>query len=97
MTSELESVRADIDAIDRQIVTLIAERQGRVEAAGRLKSDRAAVRAPSRVESVIEKVRGLAEEAGADPTVVEQTYRSMIAAFIELELAVHEREVSSET
>ncbi|WP_426738327.1 hypothetical protein [Plantibacter sp. 2H11-2] len=42
------------------------------------------------METVIVKVRALAERAGASPEVVEHTYRAMIDAFIELELSVHE-------
>ncbi|MBF4571155.1 chorismate mutase [Herbiconiux sp. VKM Ac-1786] len=86
----IEDVRADIDALDRQLVELIAQRQQWVVEAGTLKQDRQAVRAPDRVEKVIDKVRALADEAGASPEVVERTYRAMIAAFIDLELTVHE-------
>jgi isochorismate pyruvate lyase len=92
MSADLESVRAAIDVLDAQIVALIAERQQWVERAGRLKADRAAVPAPARVEQVVAKVRALAADGGADPLVVERTYRAMIAAFIELELGVHERD-----
>jgi isochorismate pyruvate lyase len=86
----IEGVRAEIDALDRRIVELIARRQRWVIEAGALKRDRQEVRAPDRVEKVIAKVRALAEEAGASPEVVERTYRAMIAAFIDLELTVHE-------
>jgi isochorismate pyruvate lyase len=63
----IDDVRAEIDAVDRDIVRLIAQRQRRVVEAGLLKRDRDAVRAPGRVEQVVEKVRMLADEAGADP------------------------------
>jgi isochorismate pyruvate lyase len=85
----LESVRANIDALDRSIVGLIAERQKWVVAAASLKKDEDGVRAPARVEQVIAKVRGLAAEVGASPDVVERTYRALIAAFIDLELERH--------
>lgn len=85
----LDDVRREIDALDRKIVALIAERQRWVVTAGSLKSDEQAVRAPARVEQVIAKVRGLAEDAGASPEVVEQTYRALIDAFIALELDHH--------
>jgi len=95
VSPEIDAVRTEIDALDTQLVALIAQRQRWVEAAGRLKTDRDAVRAPDRVGAVIRKVRALAETAGADPTVVERTYRAMIAAFIELELSVHAGEEQS--
>lgn len=85
----LDEIRAQIDGLDRQIVLLIAERQKRVIAAGSLKTDEQAVRAPQRVEQVIAKVRALADEAGASPVVVENTYRALIASFIALEIEHH--------
>jgi isochorismate pyruvate lyase len=88
-TPGIETMRAEIDALDRQIVDLIAQRQRWVAEAGRLKSDADAVRAPDRVEKVIQKIRTLAERSGAAPDVVERTYRAMIGAFIDLELQVH--------
>ncbi|GAA3892109.1 hypothetical protein GCM10022381_37290 [Leifsonia kafniensis] len=96
MTSlDIDGVRAEIDALDRQIVQLISQRQHWVVEAGALKADRDAVRAPDRVQKVIDKVRALAEEAGASADVVETTYRAMIAAFIDLELSVHESHLAS--
>jgi len=86
----IDEVRRHIDEIDREIVELIGRRQAWVVEAGRLKADKAAVRAPDRVEAVIAKVRSLATGAAASPEVVESTYRAMIAAFIELELHIHE-------
>ena len=86
----IDEVRRRIDDIDREIVELIGRRQAWVVEAGRLKTDKAAVRAPDRVEAVIAKVRSLAADAAASPDVVESTYRAMIAGFIELELGVHE-------
>jgi isochorismate pyruvate lyase len=84
--SPLDEIRGEIDLLDRRLVTLLAEREGLVRRAGRLKADTDAVRAPGRVEQVVAKVRGLATEAGASPDVVERTYRAMIAAFVDLEL-----------
>ncbi|MCK9904555.1 chorismate mutase [Parafrankia colletiae] len=85
----LRDIRSRIDLLDQQIVQLLAAREDLVRAAGRLKSDTAAVRAPDRVEQVVQRVRGLAKEAGASPEVVDRIYRAMISAFIDLELAVH--------
>jgi isochorismate pyruvate lyase len=82
--------------LDRQIVELLSRRQLWVVEAGQLKTDRDAVRAPDRVEKVISKVRDLADESGASPDVVERTYRAMIAAFIDLELSIHEKQNSSD-
>ncbi|MBA3369615.1 MAG: chorismate mutase [Geodermatophilaceae bacterium] len=82
----LRNVRAEIDRVDRQLVQEIAEREIWVRAAGKLKAMAPAVRDPDRVEHVVAQVRGIAAELGADGDVVERTYRSMIAAFLDLEL-----------
>lgn len=85
----LEEVRDNIDRLDQQIVTLLAERGGYISQAARFKKDSDGVKAPQRVEQVIAKVRGLSEAVGANPQVTEQVYRAMIAAFIEQELVEH--------
>ncbi|GIF40341.1 chorismate mutase [Actinoplanes xinjiangensis] len=85
----LEDVRRAIDAVDVQVVGLLAERERLVRRAASFKKDEQGVRAPARVEQVIEKVRALAGERNASPEVVERVYRAMITAFIELELTEH--------
>ena len=85
----LEQVREHIDLLDRQIVSLIAQRGAYVSQAARFKKDSNAVKAPQRVEQVCAKVRALANELGANPQVTEDVYRAMIAAFIQQELAEH--------
>jgi len=84
--SALQEVRAEIDRVDRQLVQEIAEREIWVRAAGKLKAMAPAVRDPDRVQQVVTRARQIAAELGADADVVERTYRSMIAAFIDLEL-----------
>lgn len=84
---DLAGVRAAVDALDDEVVALLARRERLVRAAGRLKADAAAVRSPDRVEQVVARVRALAGEHGASPVVVERVYRAMIAAFVDLELA----------
>ncbi|AZP70684.1 chorismate mutase [Pseudomonas poae] len=85
----LEEVRSNIDRLDQQIVTLLAERGHYVSQAARFKKDTDSVKAPQRVEQVIAKVRDLSHSVGANPDVTEQVYRAMIAAFIQQELAEH--------
>ncbi len=82
----LQEVRGEIDRVDRQLVHGIAEREIWVRAAGKLKAMAPAVHDPDRVQQVVAGVRAIATELRADPDVVERTYRSMIAAFIDLEL-----------
>ncbi|XAS69404.1 chorismate mutase [Micrococcaceae bacterium Sec5.7] len=86
---QLAAVRIAVDEVDEQIVTLIARRERLIRISGTLKGDDAEVRAPGRVERVVEHVRAAAVKKDIDPDIVESTYRAMISAFIELELKVH--------
>ncbi len=85
----IEAVRSQIDRIDRQIVTLLAERGAYIKQAAQFKKTTADVKAPQRVEQVISKVTALSVELGANPSVTEQVYRAMISGFINAELAEH--------
>ena len=87
--NSIEEVRSNIDRIDRQIVTLLAERGGYVKQAARFKKTMDDVKAPQRVEQVIAKVTALSQELGANASVTEQVYRAMISGFINAELAEH--------
>jgi isochorismate pyruvate lyase len=87
----LEEIRAAIDAVDADLVRLLARRETLVRRAAPLKRDTQAVQAPGRVEQVVARARAQATTAGADPDVVERIYRAMIQAFIDLELSEHRR------
>ncbi|HEX8586915.1 chorismate mutase [Pseudomonas sp.] len=84
--TSIEALRHHIDHIDRDLVSLLARPGKLVNQVAAFKKTTAKVKAPSRVENVIAKVRAVAEECGASAEVVEKVYRAMIAAFIEEEL-----------
>jgi isochorismate pyruvate lyase len=88
--ASLAEVRAEIDRIDRALVPLIAARGRAVLAAARFKTAEE-VPAPERVEQVIANVRTLAIAHNAIPSVVEATWRAMVAAFIAAEAEEHRR------
>lgn len=87
--SSIEDVRKAIDDIDSQLVSLIAQRGRMVKAAAGFKKDQDAVRAPDRVQRVIDKVRAEAAEAGVPEDIIEKIYRAMINVFIDYELEQH--------
>jgi chorismate mutase-like protein len=87
--SSLEEVRSCIDAVDRELVRLLAERRGYVLQASRFKRTQGDVQAPARVEQVIAKVRALAVAEGIEPELVEAVYRQLVAGFIAIELSAH--------
>lgn len=89
LPTSLAEVRMRIDAIDSELVRLLADRQELVRAAASFKSDAQAVRAPDRVAQVVASVRERAQAAGLEPAVAEAVWRAMIGAFIDLELAEH--------
>lgn len=95
--ASLDEVRSEIDRIDRQIVGLLAERGGYVRQAAGLKKSAEEVPAPQRVEQVIARVKAHALELGADPTVIEATWRALIAAFIESELQAYRARQQTDT
>ena len=73
----LNEVREAIDGLDKELIELLARRQKLV---------RQAVSAPERVAQVIASRRAYAEKAGLSPDVAEAVWRSMIDAFIKLEM-----------
>ncbi len=93
--TSLDEVRTEIDALDRNIVALIAARAEYVKQAATLKKNTDDVKAPQRVEQVITKVKQLAVDTGVDQNVLEATYRAMINAFIAEETVHFNKRVES--
>ena len=90
---DLNEVRENIDRIDNQIVKLIAERSYYVKQAVNFKKTTDDVKAPKRVELIIEKVRKLAEDNNVNPNIIEVVYRNMINSFINLELEEYNKKI----
>lgn len=84
--NSIEEVRENINQIDEEIVKLIAKRAHFVKQAAKFKKNTSDVKAPARVEEVINKVRNLAKTADANEEVVENIYRTMIDSFINAEM-----------
>jgi isochorismate pyruvate lyase len=87
----MAEVRDNIDALDRRIVTLLAERGGYVAQAARIKDTREAVVDRARIEDVVTKARRMADERGLDPAIAEHVYRPMVDAFIDFEINTYDR------
>ena len=89
MGASLAELRARIDALDAQIVALLAERGRCVRDATRFKRDPAQVAAPQRQAAVFARVRRLAAaeapELAVLPDVVESAYRALVAGFVAAE------------
>ena len=78
----MAEVRAGIDALDRALVALLAERQGFIEAAARIKQARDTVRDEARIEDVVTKVKAEAAKRGLSPNIAEAVWRQLIEASI---------------
>ena len=85
--TSLDQVREGIDALDRAIVPLLASRTRYVARAAELKTNRAQVVDPARIEDVVAKARSMAVDNGMPPEVADRIYRAMIDAFIAFEHA----------
>ena len=89
--NSIDEVRNNINNIDEQIVKLIALRGEFVKQAAKFKKDSDDVKAPERVEEVINKVKDLAKSTSANEEVLENVYRTMINSFIKAEMKEFEK------
>lgn len=74
----MAEVRAGVDALDRALVQLLAERQCYMDTAARLKPDRGVVRDETRIEDVVSKVKAAATAAGLSHDIAEPVWRLLI-------------------
>jgi isochorismate pyruvate lyase len=74
----LDEIREGMDAIDRQIIALLARRVAHVKAAAKFKTTADSVAAPERVQRVLDTRREWAEAAGLDGDVVRGLYRDIV-------------------
>jgi isochorismate pyruvate lyase len=84
----MAEVRQGVDALDRLLVSVLAERQRYMDAAARIKPDRAAVRDEARIEDVVAKVKAAARAAGLSEAIAEPVWRTLIERCIAHEFGV---------
>lgn len=84
----MSDVRQGVDAIDRALVALLAERQRYMDAAARIKPDRKGVRDVPRIEDVVAKVKAEGAKVGLSPAIAEPVWRVLIDRSIAYELGV---------
>ncbi|MFD2439155.1 chorismate mutase [Paracoccus kondratievae] len=81
--SAMPELRARIDALDAQLVALLAERSALIDEAARIKlREKLPARIDSRVEEVAANARRLAGKHGLDPDLAERLWRLMMEHFI---------------
>jgi len=87
----MADVRHGVDALDRALVTLLAERQRYMDAAARIKPSRDVVHDQARIDDVVAKVLASAGPAGLSPDIAEPVWRTLIDRCIAHELATWDR------
>jgi len=85
--NSLKEVREEIDSLDDRIVELIAERNQYIKQAARFKNTIAEVKAPDRIDAVIQRLRRKALDLDLNPNLVADLYRMMIDEMVETEIA----------
>ena len=81
-------VRKGVDALDRALVLMLAERQRYMDAAARIKVERHAVLDTARIEDVVTKVKAAARDAGLSEEIAEPVWRLLIDRCIAYEFGV---------
>ena len=87
----MAEVRHGVDALDRALVQLLAERQRYMDAAARIKPDRSVVHDDARIEDVVQKVLAAAASAGLSPAIAEPVWRTLIDRCIAHEFEAFDR------
>ena len=89
--ANMAEVRAEIDALDREIVALLADRLHYIDEAARIKQSRDQVRDEARIADVLMKVEAEARKLNSDREVVTSAYRALVEASITHELKEFDR------
>lgn len=79
-------VRVGVDQVDRELVALLVRRFGYMDAAARIKKDRAAVRDEARKAQVLDNVAREAEAAGLDAQRIRAVWNELVEQSIAHEL-----------
>ena len=87
----MAEVRQGVDALDRALVRLLAERQRYMDAAARIKPSRDVVHDDARIEDVVAKVLAAADAAGLSRDIAEPVWRLLIDRCIAHEFAAWDR------
>jgi isochorismate pyruvate lyase len=89
--TSMNEVRAGVDALDRELVALLARRFGYMRAAARIKQSRDAVRDEERKARVIAAAVRDAEASGIPGDVVADIWERLVEGSIAYELAEWDR------
>lgn len=82
----MADIRSEIDRLDRQVVALLGQRFAYVKAASQFKKSEITVRAPERLQTMLQQRRVWAEEEGLNADAIEKMYQDLVNYFIDEEM-----------
>ena len=82
---KLNILRKKLDLLDNKLIVLISKRFKLIEQAAIIKDDESKIRDNERIESIISRLRNLAEENSISADTVEKLWRFIIELSIDLE------------
>lgn len=82
----MTDVRAGVDQVDRELVALLVRRFGYMDAAARIKTDRATVRDEERKAQVLDNVAHEAAAAGLSPERLRAVWNELVEQSIAHEM-----------
>ncbi len=91
----MAEVRAGVDALDAQVVALLARRFAYMRAAARIKPERGQVRDEARKAEVIENAKALADQTGVPVELVADIWDRLVEASIAYEMEAWDAERES--
>lgn len=83
--SNMQDLREELDLLDNKLIVLISKRFKLIEQAAIIKADESKIRDNERIENIISRLRGLAEENSISADIVEKLWRFIIELSIDLE------------
>lgn len=87
----MTEVRAGVDAVDRELIALLARRFGYMDAAARIKPERGHVRDEARKAQVIDNACAHARDAGIPEEAIGEIWERLVEASIAYELEAFDR------
>jgi isochorismate pyruvate lyase len=84
----MAEVRAGVDAVDRELIVLLAQRFGYMRAAARIKTERSAVRDEDRKDAVIAAAKAAARASAVPEPLVAALWEMLVESSIAYELAL---------
>ncbi len=84
----MDELRKELDLLDNELIKLVSKRFKFIEQAAIIKDDISKIRDNERIESIIVRLRNLAEINDISPDIVEKLWRYIIELSIELETEI---------